>query len=52
MRGHDRPSERLRPLWRVELDLKRDRDSRQHATQHNDFAYRHYSWPLGPDNIP
>jgi len=36
MRGQDRASEGLRPLWRVEPDLERDRDSRQHATQHND----------------
>ena len=28
--GHDRPSEGLRPLWRVELDLERACDSRQH----------------------
>jgi hypothetical protein len=32
MRGHDRPSEGLRPLWRVEPHLERHRDSRQHAT--------------------
>jgi len=41
MRGHDCPSEGLRPLWRVEPDLERDRDSRQHATQHNDLERRH-----------
>jgi hypothetical protein len=29
MRGHDRPSEGLRPLWRVKPDLERDSDSRQ-----------------------
>jgi len=29
MRGHDCPSEGLRPLWRVEPDLERDRDSHQ-----------------------
>jgi len=29
MRGHDCPSKGLRPLWRVEPDLERDRDSRQ-----------------------
>jgi hypothetical protein len=36
VRGYNRPSQGLRPLWRVEPDLERDRDSRQHATQHND----------------
>ena len=41
MRGHDCPSEGLRPLWRVEPDLKRDPDCRQHATQHNDLERRH-----------
>jgi hypothetical protein len=29
----------LPPLWRVEPDLERDRDSRQHATQHNDLEH-------------
>jgi len=32
MRGHDSPSQGLRPLWRVDPDLERDDDSRQHAT--------------------
>jgi hypothetical protein len=36
VRGYNRSSQGLRPLWRVEPDLERDRDSRQHATQHND----------------
>ena len=45
MRGHDCPSERLRPLWRVDPDLERDPDSRQHATQHNDLERRHCLWP-------
>jgi hypothetical protein len=27
MRGHDRPSEGLRPLWRIEPDLESDGDS-------------------------
>jgi len=27
MRGHDRPSEGLWPMWRIEPDLKRDGDS-------------------------
>ena len=35
MRGHDGPSEGLRPLWCVKLDLERDPNSCQHATQHN-----------------
>ena len=41
MRGHDCPSEGLRPLWRVDPDLERDTDSGQHATQHNDLERRH-----------
>ena len=45
MRGHDCPSEGLRPLWRVDPDLERDPDSRQHATQHNDLERRHCLWP-------
>jgi len=49
MRGHDRPSEGLRPLWRVEPDLERDRDSRQHATQHKYLDHRHCPWPCGLD---
>ena len=48
MRGHDCPSEGLRPLWRVEPDLERDRDSRQHTTQHNDLERRHCPWAFGP----
>ena len=44
--GDDRPSEGLRALWRVESDLERDRDSRQHATQHNDLKRRHCPLPL------
>jgi hypothetical protein len=39
IRGHDRPSEGLRPPWRVEPDLERDRDSRQHATKDK------FPWP-------
>jgi hypothetical protein len=41
MRGHDRPSEGLWPLWRIEPDLESDGDSRQHATQHNDLEHPH-----------
>jgi hypothetical protein len=41
VRGYNRPSQGLRPLWRVEPDLERDRDSCQHATQHNDLEHRH-----------
>src|SRR6516165_3711795 len=41
MRAHDCPSEGLRPLWRVDPDLERDPDSRQHATQHNDLERLH-----------
>ena len=41
MRGHDCPSNGLRPLWRVDPDLERDPDGRQHATQHNDLERRH-----------
>jgi hypothetical protein len=49
MRGHDCPSEGLRPLWRVEPDLERDRDSRQHATQYEYLDHRHCPWPCGLD---
>ena len=49
MRGHDRPSEGLPPLWRVEPDLERDGDSRQHATQYNDLEHGRCPWPFGPD---
>ena len=28
-------------MWRVDPDLERDPDSRQHATQHNDLERRH-----------
>jgi hypothetical protein len=49
MRGHDCPSEGLRPLWRVEPDLECDRDSRQHATQYEDLDHRHCPWPCGLD---
>jgi len=51
MRGHDCPSEGLRPLWRVDPDLERDPDSRQHATQHNDLERRHCLWPYSADGI-
>ena len=51
MRGHDCPSEGLRPLWRVDPDLERDPDSRQHATQHNELAYRHCPWPFGTGEV-
>src|SRR5262249_47153066 len=44
MRGHDGPSEGLWPLWRVKLDLKRDPDSCQHATQHKYFDHCHCFW--------
>jgi hypothetical protein len=47
MRGHDCPSEGLRPLWRVKPDLERDRDSRQHATHHNDLEHPHCLGPFG-----
>ena len=40
MRLDDCPSEGLRPLWRVEPDLERDRDSRQHATQYEYLDHR------------
>ena len=50
MRGHDRPSEGLRPLWRVKPDLERDSDSRQHATQHKYLDHRHFPWPFGLDD--
>jgi hypothetical protein len=50
MRGHDRPSEGLRPLWRVKPDLERDSDSRQHATQHKYLDHRHCPWPFGLDD--
>ena len=46
--GYNRPSQGLRPLWRVEPDLERDRDSRQHATQHNDPERGHCPGPSGP----
>jgi len=49
MRGHDRPSEGLPPLWCVEPDLERDGDSRQHATQYNDLEHGRRPWPFGPD---
>jgi hypothetical protein len=49
MHGDDRPRQGLRPLWRVEPDLERDRDSRQHATQHNDLEHGRCPWPCGPD---
>ncbi len=49
VRGHDCPSEGLRPLWRVEPDLERDRDSRQHATQYKDFGHRRCV--LGPHGL-
>ena len=53
MRGHDCPSDGLWPLWRVEPDLERDRDSRQHATQHNDPERGHcLRRPVRPDLIP
>jgi len=52
MGGDERPREGLRPLRRVEPDLERDRDSAQHATQHNDLAYRHCSWPFRPGDVP
>jgi len=51
MDSDDCPSEGLRPLWRVESDLEHDRDSRQHATQHNKLAYRHCPGPSGPVNV-
>ena len=41
--GDESPSKGLRALRRVEPDFERDRDSHQHATQHNDLAYRHCS---------
>jgi hypothetical protein len=47
VRGYNRPSQGLRPLWRVEPDLERDRDSRQHATQHNNPERGHCPWPFG-----
>ena len=47
VRGYNRPSQGLRPQWRVEPDLERDRDSRQHATQHNDPERGHCPWPFG-----
>jgi hypothetical protein len=49
MRRHDCPSEGLRPLWRVEPDLERDCDSRQHATQYEYLDHRHRRWPYGLD---
>jgi len=49
MRGHDCLSEGLRPLRRVDPDLERDPDSRQHATQHNDLGRRHALGPSGLD---
>jgi hypothetical protein len=53
VRGYNRPSQGLRPLWRVEPDLERDRDSRQHATQHNDPERGHcLRQPARPDLIP
>jgi len=36
-------------MRRVEPDLERDRDSRQHATQHNELERRHCPWPCGLD---
>jgi hypothetical protein len=47
VRGYNRPSQGLRPLWRVEPDLERDRDSHQYATQHNDPERGHCPWPFG-----
>ena len=47
MRGHNRPSQGLRPLWRFEPDLERDGDSCQHATQDNNLE--HGRWPFGAD---
>jgi len=52
MRGHDCPSDGLWPLWRVEPDLERDRDSHQHATQHNDLGRCHCPWPCEPSYYP
>jgi hypothetical protein len=49
MRSHDCPSEGLRPLWRVEPDLERDCDSRQHPTQYEYLDHRHRRWPYGLD---
>src|SRR5215470_18391182 len=43
--GDERPSKGLPPLRRFEPDLERDRDSRQHATHHNDLE--HGPWPMG-----
>src|SRR6516165_2456885 len=39
-------------LWRVEPDLERDRDSHQHATQHNDLGRCHCPWPCEPSYYP
>ena len=52
MRGHDCPSNGLRPLWRVDPDLERDPDSRQHATQHNDLERRHCFVKSRPPDFP
>jgi hypothetical protein len=41
VRGHDRPSEGLRPLWRVELYLERDCDSRERGTQQKYLEHCH-----------
>jgi hypothetical protein len=49
MRGHDRPNEGLRPLWRVEPDLERDRGSRKNAAQYKYFDHRHFPLPSGLD---
>jgi hypothetical protein len=46
--SRSRPSQRLRPLRRVEPDLERDRDSRQRAAQRNDLEHPHSPWPFGP----
>jgi len=52
MRGHDCPSKGLRPLWRVDPDLERDPDSRQHATQHNDLERPHRFVKSRPPDFP
>ena len=49
MLGHDRPNEGLRSVRRGGLDLERDCDSRQHATQYNDLEHGRSPWPFGPD---